>query len=74
MRFNWDNIDRRWIFLMMLVTVAVPILWQVAFPEIPTPYARAVFEAIEELKPGDKVLVAFDYDPASEAELGPMAT
>ena len=25
-------------------------------------------------KPGDKVLVAFDYEPASEAELGPMAT
>jgi hypothetical protein len=74
MRFNWDNIDRRWIFLMMLITVAGPIIWQLAFPEIPTPYARAVFDAIEDLKPGDKVLVAFDYDPASEAELGPMAT
>ncbi len=39
-----------------------------------TPYARAVFDEIEELKPGDKMLVAFDYEPGSEAELGPMAT
>jgi len=74
MRFSWDNIDRRWIFLMMLITVAGPMLAQLVFPEIPTPYARSVFDAIENLKPGDKVLVAFDYDPASEAELGPMAT
>ena len=43
-------------------------------PETPTALARSVFDEIEKLKPGDKVLVAFDYDPASEAELGPMAT
>jgi hypothetical protein len=74
MAFSWNNIDRRWIFLLMLVTVAVPILLRLVFPEIPTPYARSVFDAIEDLKPGDKVLLAFDYDPGSEAELGPMAT
>jgi hypothetical protein len=74
MAFSWNNIDRRWIFLLMLITVATPILLQLRFREIPTPYARSVFDAIENLKPGDKVLVAFDYEPASEAELGPMAT
>jgi hypothetical protein len=72
--FSVANIDRRWIFLMMLITVAVPILWQHIFPEIPTPYARAVFDAIEQLQPGDKVLLAYDFDPASEGELGPMST
>ena len=25
-------------------------------------------------KPGDKILLSFDYEPGSEAELGPMAT
>jgi hypothetical protein len=72
--FSLDNIDRRWIFLLMMITVAVPILMEKIFPEIPTPYARSVFDAVENLKPGDKVLLAFDYEPASEAELGPMAT
>ena len=32
------------------------------------------FEIIENLKEGDKVLLSFDFDPASEGELGPMAT
>ena len=68
------RLDRRWIFLMMLLAVAIPILFQLRFPETPTPLAKAVFDAVENLPPGSKVLLAFDYDPASEGELGPMAT
>jgi hypothetical protein len=73
-----QNLDRRWIFLMMGLAVAVPILvigiTGKTFPETPTPLAQAVFDAIEELPSGSKVLLSFDYDPASEGELGPMAT
>src|SRR4051812_34691405 len=58
----------------MLLAVAVPILLRLQFPETPTPFSNAVFAEIERLKPGSKVLVAFDFDPASEGELGPMAT
>jgi hypothetical protein len=68
------NLDRRWVFLMMALAVGVPILLELQFPETPTKLADAVFEEVENLKPGDKVLLAFDYDPASEGELGPMAT
>lgn len=69
-----QNLDRRWIFLLMGLAVAVPILFQWKFPEKPTGLAVNVFRAIEDLKEGDRVLLAFDYDPASEGELGPMAT
>jgi hypothetical protein len=73
--YAWlSNIDRRWIFLLMFLAVAVPILLQLSFPETATPSSQAVFDEIEKLKAGDRVLVAFDYDPASEGELGPMAT
>lgn len=68
------SLDRRWIFLMMLLAVAIPILLELEFPEKPTKLAQDVFDVVEQLKPGDKVLLAFDYDPASEGELGPMAT
>lgn len=68
------NLDRRWIFLLMFLAVAIPILFQLQFPEHPTGLAQAVFDEIEALQPGDPVLLAFDYDPASEGELGPMAT
>ncbi len=68
------NLDRRWIFLLMLLAVAIPILGQLTFPEKATGLAQAVFDEIEALDPGDKVLMAWDFDPASEGELGPMAT
>lgn len=73
--YTWlKNLDRRWTFLLMFLAVALPILFQLHFPETTTPLSRAVFDEIEKLKPGDKVLISFDYDPGSEAELGPMAT
>jgi len=68
------KLDRRWIFLLMFLAVAIPILFQVRFPETPTPLAKAVFDAIENLPDGSKILLPFDFDPASEGELGPMAT
>ncbi len=70
----FKNLDRRWIFLAMLLAVAIPILFQLSFPEKATGLAKAVFDKIEALKEGDPVLLAFDFDPASEGELGPMAT
>lgn len=69
-----STLDRRWIFLLMFLAVAIPILFQLTFPEKPTGLAKAVFDEIESLQPGDKVLMAWDYDPASEGETGPMAT
>jgi hypothetical protein len=73
-----QNLDRRWIFLLMGLAVAVPILaigiTGKTFPETPTPLAQAVFDAVNDLPAGSKVLLSLDYDPASEGELGPMAT
>lgn len=72
------NIDRRWIFLLMLLSVAVPILvigvTGKSFPEVPSAMAQAVFDEIDRLPEGSKILLPFDFDPASEGELGPMAT
>lgn len=69
-----ENLDRRWIFLLMAVAVAVPILFELQFPESPSQLSQDVFDEIETLKQGDKVLMAWDYDPSTEGELGPMAT
>ncbi|MFV0443498.1 MAG: hypothetical protein ACK5Q5_08000 [Planctomycetaceae bacterium] len=72
------EIDRRWIFLAMGLAVAIPVLFQeqlqAVLPEYPGSQAQAVFEEIERLKPGDRVLMAWDFDPATEGELSPMAT
>src|SRR5690606_34225295 len=67
------SLDRRWIFLVMLLAVAVPILagWQ--FPEEPSPMVESVFQIIDGLPAGSRVWMAFDYDPGSQGELHPMA-
>lgn len=69
-----NTLDRRWVFLAMLLAVAGPILAQKTFPERPTPFVRSVFDKIESLPEGSTIMIAFDYDPATNGELGPMAT
>jgi len=68
------HLDRRWVFLLMALAVMIPIIWRMEFPEIPTPLVRTVFDRIESLPEGSRILLAFDYDPGSEPELQPMAS
>lgn len=74
----FKNVDRRWIFLLMFLSVAVPIFvlgkMKRTLPEKALPLAQAVFDEVDALPEGSNVLLAFDYDPGSEGELGPMAT
>jgi hypothetical protein len=67
------TLDRRWIFLAMLITVTVPVLVQKTFPVLPEKAVRDAFAVIEALPEGSPVLVPLDYDPASQAEINPMA-
>lgn len=67
------RLDRRWIFLAVALAIAVPMLARARFPEVPGPMSRATFDAIEAVPEGSRILIAFDYDPPSAAELQPMA-
>lgn len=69
-----QTLDRRWVFLMMFIAVTVPILAGWTFPENVSDNSRAAFAEMEKLQPGDKVLISYDFDPASAGELSPMAT
>jgi hypothetical protein len=68
-----QNIDRRWIFLSMLLAVAIPILFRLQFPENVSKQAELVFNAIDDLPDGSRILLSYDFDPASQGELLPMA-
>ena len=39
------NLDRRWIFLAMLLAVAIPVVLELRFPEKPTQLAIDTFDA-----------------------------
>jgi hypothetical protein len=67
------QIDRRWIFLLVAAAVTVP-LFLTAREEIPlTPEVMGIYQAIQDLPPGSKVIMACDYDPGTAAEIQPMA-
>lgn len=68
------DIDRRLIFLFIALAVIIPLIFELNFPEIPTPMVQGIFDQIENLPDGSRVLIDCAYDPASMPELQPMAT
>ena len=72
----WEAIlklDRRWIFLVVAMVTAVPIIVPLNLPVRVTNDVRGVFDEIEALPDGSHILIAFDYEPGSTPECDPMA-
>lgn len=67
------NIDRRWIYLTIGIVVFVPLLFRLGLPVYVTGEVKAVYDRLEALPPGTVVMVPCEYDPATMAELRPMA-
>jgi len=69
------SLDRRIIFLIVGLSVLIPLLkpeW-VDLPIRPTPESQIVFDEINKLNEGDKVLLSFEYGPSTKPEIHPMA-
>ena len=73
---NWidkfTSLDRRWIFVFVAISVVIPVLLKLTTDVHVSPSVRSVYEYIEAIPEGGTVLIACDFDPASEAELAPM--
>lgn len=67
------EVDRRIIFLFIFVAVATPILFPITFEEKATAVVLGVYDKIENMPAGSKVLISFDFDPAMAPEVQPMA-
>jgi len=67
------EVERRIIFVFIFVAVAAPILFPITFEEKATPVVKSLFDKIESLPEKSKVLISFDYDPAMQPEVQPMA-
>ena len=67
------QIDRRIIFLLIFFGVAIPLVVHIGFKIRITENVKAAYDMVNSQSPGTKVLISFDYDPASKPELHPMA-
>lgn len=68
-----QNIDRRIIYLLVLISIAAPMIKPLGLPFTVGAPARGVFDSIDALKPGDIVVLSFDYGPTAFAQLQPQA-
>ena len=69
------SLDRRIIFLIVGWSVLIPLLkpeW-IDLPIRPTPESQIVFDEINKLNAGDKMLLSFEYSPSTKPEIHPMA-
>ena len=66
-------VERRVVFLYVGIAISLPLFMSFEQEIIVTESTRQVYDAMQALPPGSKVLVSFDYDPASSPELQPMA-
>ena len=69
------SLDRRIIFLIVGLSVLIPLLkpdW-VNLPIRPRPESQIVFNEINILNEGDKILLSFEYSPSTKPEIHPMA-
>ena len=67
-----ENLDRRWLFLLMGLLVLVPLRFPLALPLTVTPRVQGFHDAITKIPDGSTVLMSCDYDPGAIPELVPM--
>ena len=68
-----EKLDRRYIFILIALSVALPLIFKVTLPMPKDPQVKTLYDLVEGLEPGSKIAISFDYDPSSEPELHPMA-
>ena len=66
------QIDRRIIFLFIALSVIVPLLLNIKFTEKAGPIVKNIFDKIESLPAGSRVLLSLDYGPSTVPEIQPM--
>ncbi|HJW86350.1 MAG: hypothetical protein HW390_155 [Candidatus Brocadiaceae bacterium] len=67
------RIDRRIIFAIITVAVIASLIVKFELPIPASEPVQGIYEKIDSLPQGSRVMISFDYDPSSKEELQPMA-
>jgi hypothetical protein len=71
--YKLSRLDRRIIFFLIGLSVVVPLLIGLVLPVFTSPIVQNMFDRIESLPPGSRVLLSCDYGPSTAPENQPMA-
>ncbi len=72
-KFDFASIDRRVIYLTILLGALLPLFLPIRFTPKVSPEVKAVYDYIDNLSPGSVILLSFDYGPSTLPETQPMA-
>ncbi len=68
------NLDRRIVYLCLFLAVSLPFFLKPVVKMITTKWVQSAYDMVEESAVKEKpILIGFDYDPSTMAELQPMA-
>ncbi len=70
---NLRNIDRRIIYVIVLIALGFPLVNPLGMPFNIAPNTQQFYDYVEALEPGDVVVLSFDYSPSGKDELNPAA-
>lgn len=65
--------DPRFIYVVIAIVIAAPIVARLGLQVPVTPTTKAVFDYIQELTENELIILSFDYSPNSAPELHPQA-
>lgn len=65
--------DRRLIFILMALSVAIPLIFKIGFPNKVTREVRKVYQEIDQMDSASVVMISFDHEASSLPEVKPMA-
>ena len=69
----FGDLDRRWLYLLLLLVVIFPLLRPLGIPVEVTASTAQFVAAVDKLQPGDKMLLSFDYSIGGGPDVDPQA-
>lgn len=64
-----ENLDRRVIYLAVLLSLTIPLIWPIGLPVSIGPETRALYDLVNSLPARTPVIVSFDTSPGGYGEL-----
>jgi len=68
-----ERVDRRILYILVLILVSLPLWFPIGLPIPVSSTTKAFYNTIEALPANSVVIFSYDYAPAAQAELQPMA-
>lgn len=64
-----EKMDRRIIYLVVFLSLAIPLIWPIGLPVTVGPETKALYQLVDSFPPGTPVVVSFDTSPGGYGEL-----